>query len=140
MGATAESIARALDYAATIRPQVRGFPYLAEALRRAGVTGYHFDVASASTVYTTSAGAVLQAGVPIRHGMVEVPPFDREALIDALRTDQAGESTFAEFIENAFAAGVYRFVVDTGARTCTYFSPNDQRYVESYPAVNLPPQ
>jgi hypothetical protein len=31
-------------------------------------------------------------------GIADVPPFDREALIEALRTDQAGESTFLEFL------------------------------------------
>lgn len=136
MSTTLQSIREALEYAAANRPKVGGFPYLAEALRRAGVTGYFFDVASASTVYTTSAGAVLQVGAPIREGMVELPPFDKEALVRALRADQAGETSFPEFIENAFDAGVYRFAIDTGARTCTYFAPDNQHYVESYPAVS----
>lgn len=138
MSATVQSIRAALEYAAANRPQRGGFPYLAEALRRAGVTGYFFDVASASTVYTTSGGAVLQVGAPIRQGMVELPPFDKGALVRALRADQAGESSFSEFVERALNAGVYRFEVDTAARTCTYFGPDDQRYVESYPAVGLP--
>jgi uncharacterized protein YbcV (DUF1398 family) len=38
-------------------------------------------------------------GTPLVSGTVEVPPFDRDALITALRIDQAGESTFAKFLE-----------------------------------------
>jgi uncharacterized protein YbcV (DUF1398 family) len=36
-------------------------------------------------------------GVPLVSGAVDVPAFDRDALIVALRIDQAGESTFPEF-------------------------------------------
>jgi hypothetical protein len=36
-------------------------------------------------------------GAPLASGTVEGAPFDRDALKRALRIDQAGESTFAEF-------------------------------------------
>jgi hypothetical protein len=38
-------------------------------------------------------------GAPLASGTVDVPTFNREALIAALRIDQAGESTFPEFLE-----------------------------------------
>ena len=69
--------------------------------------------------------------------MASVPPFDRTALITALRTDQAGESTFPEFLASAWNAGVLRYEVDFAERTCTYYGANDEHYVESYPAVNV---
>jgi len=65
-------------------------------------------------------------------GMAEVPPFDREALIVALRTDQAGESTFAQFLEASWRAGVVRYEVDFAARIVTYYGATGGEYVEAY--------
>ena len=45
-------------------------------------------------------------GTPLVSGTVEAPPFDRDALITALRIDQAGENTFARFLETSCRAGV----------------------------------
>ena len=61
-----------------------------------------------------------------------------EALIAALRTDQAGESTFPEFLAASWRAGVVRYDVDFRARTVAYYGCNDEAYVEGYPAVELP--
>jgi len=69
--------------------------------------------------------------------MMDVPAFDREALIRALRIDQAGHSTFPEFLAASWHAGVVRYDVDLSARNVTYYGCNDENYVESYPAVNL---
>jgi uncharacterized protein YbcV (DUF1398 family) len=68
---------------------------------------------------------------------VDVPPFDREALITALRTDQAGKSTFPEFLAASWRAGVVRYDVDFTARTVSYYGCNGEEYVEKYPAVEL---
>jgi uncharacterized protein YbcV (DUF1398 family) len=51
------------------------------------------------SLYLTEEGPVMTPGTPSLSGTVEVPPFDRDALITALRIDQAGESTFAKFLE-----------------------------------------
>lgn len=40
------------------------------------------------------------------------PAFDEAALIKGLRADQAGETTFAEFLNNAWQAGVVSYEVD----------------------------
>jgi uncharacterized protein YbcV (DUF1398 family) len=50
-------------------------------------------------------------------GTMDVPAFSREALISALRTDQAGESTFPEFLAASWGAGVVQYDVDFIART-----------------------
>jgi uncharacterized protein YbcV (DUF1398 family) len=70
-------------------------------------------------------------------GAAEVPPFDREALTRALRIDQAGESTFPEFLAATWKAGVVSFDVDFDAREVTYFGPLGEEYIESYPSVQL---
>ena len=49
-----------------------------------------------------------------------MPSFNREGLLNALRTDQAGESTLPEFPEASWLAGVVRYDVDFAAGTVTY--------------------
>jgi uncharacterized protein YbcV (DUF1398 family) len=68
-------------------------------------------------------------GTPSLSGTVEVPPFDRDALITALRIDQAGESTFARFLEASWRAGVVRYEVDFSARTVSYYGVLAERSV-----------
>ncbi len=69
--------------------------------------------------------------------MVDVPAFDQDALIVALRIDQAGESTFLEFLEASWRAGVVRYEVDFAARTVAYFGCDGEEYIEAYPAVQI---
>jgi uncharacterized protein YbcV (DUF1398 family) len=66
-----------------------------------------------------------------------VPVFDRDALIRALRTDQAGESTFPEFLAASWRAGVIRYDVDFNARTVAYYGCTGEEYVESYPSIEV---
>jgi uncharacterized protein YbcV (DUF1398 family) len=68
---------------------------------------------------------------------VDVPTFDREGLIKALRTDQAGESTFSEFLAASWRAGVVRYDVDFAARTVAYVGCNGEEYIETYPSVDI---
>ncbi|MGW3328098.1 DUF1398 domain-containing protein [Streptomyces virginiae] len=131
------TVRAALEHAAAVRPEVGGFPYLAEALRRAGVTRCRMAVPSNAMLYLTDAGPVAVQGEPLVTGMVDVMPFDREALVAALRADQAGATTFPEFVQGCWRAGVVRYDVDLGARTCTYYGADGDSYVEAYPAVEI---
>jgi uncharacterized protein YbcV (DUF1398 family) len=123
--------------AMAIRPKVGGFPYLAEALRQAGVTRNLWSLPACQSIFLTNDGPVVMQGAPLMSGAADVPPFDRDALIKALRTDQAGESTFPEFLAASWQAGVVRYDVDFAARTVAYYGCNGEQYVESYPAVEL---
>ena len=122
--------------AMAIRPKVGGFPYLAETLRQAGVTHNIWSLPSAQSLYITKNGSVVTLGKPLVSGTVDVP-FDREALIAALRTDQAGNSTFPEFLAASWRAGVVRYDVDFSARSVSYYGANGEEYVEKYPAVEV---
>jgi uncharacterized protein YbcV (DUF1398 family) len=119
------------------RPKVGGFPYLAETLRRAGVTRNQWFLPSCQSLYLTQRGPVAILGTPLLSGTADVPRFDREALIAALRTDQAGNSTFPEFLLASWRAGVVRYDIDFTARTCTYYGCEGEHYIESYPAVRI---
>jgi uncharacterized protein YbcV (DUF1398 family) len=127
----------AQKYAMSIRPQVGGFPFIAEVLRQAGVTVNRWHLPSCQSIYITQEGSVVQQGEPLFTGMKLVPSFNRDALIKALRTDQAGKSTFPEFLHATWEAGVISYDVDFIARTVSYYGINGESYVEEYPAVEL---
>ncbi|WP_328673881.1 DUF1398 family protein [Streptomyces sp. NBC_00328] len=74
---------------------------------------------------------------PLITGTVDIPPLDREALVEALRADQAGRTAFPEFVQGCWKAGVVRYDVDLAARTCTYYGADGDSYVESYAAVEI---
>ncbi len=123
--------------ALAMRPKVGGFPYLAETLRCAGVTRNLWFLPACESLYMTDAGPVVMQGTPLLTGAADVPPFDQKALIAALRIDQAGESSFAEFLSASWRAGVVRYDVDFSQRTVTYYGCNAEAYTEHYPAVEI---
>lgn len=137
MSGAIDNLQAAMRRAASGRPKVGGFPYLAETLRRAGVTRNVWSLPSCQSLFLTEKGPVVMQGQPLVSGAADVPPFDRGALIRALRTDQAGESTFPEFLEASWRAGVVRYDVDFAARTVAYQGCNGEEYVEVYPAVEI---
>lgn len=137
MSKAIENLKSAQQRAMAGRPKIGGFPYLAETLRIAGVRRNIWSLPACQSLYLTEQGPVVAQGVPLITGMEDVLPFDQGALITALRTDQAGESTFAEFLMAAWKAGVVSYDVNFGERTVTYYGSDGESYVESYPAAKL---
>ena len=137
MSKAIENLKSAQQRAMAGRPKVGGFPYLAETLRRAGITRNLWSLPACQSLYLTEEGPVMMQGTPLVVGMVDVPRFDRDALIAALRTDQAGESTFPEFLMATWKAGVVSYDVDFVARNVTYYGVSGESYVESYPAAKV---
>jgi uncharacterized protein YbcV (DUF1398 family) len=137
MSKAIEVLQAAMQHAMAGRPKVGGFPYLAETLRQAGVTRNLWYLPACQSLYLTDNGPVVQLGTPLVSEISDVPRFNREALIAALRTDQAGKSTFPEFLSASWRAGIVRYDVDFGARTCTYYGAGNEEYIESYPAVDV---
>lgn len=117
------------------RPKVGGFPYLAETLRLAGVTRNLWFLPSCESLYITEHGPVVMQGTPLLSGAADVPAFDRGALIQALRMDQTGKSTFPEFLAASWKAGVVRYEVDFTARRVAYYGCRGEEYIEDYPVV-----
>lgn len=137
MSKAIENLQAAQQRAMAGRPKVGGFPYLAETLRRAGVTRNFWFLPACQSLYLTKDGPVVTQGTPLVSGTADVPPFNREALITALRTDQAGNSTFPEFLAATWRAGVVRYDVDFAARTVSYYGCNGEEYIEAYPAIDV---
>jgi uncharacterized protein YbcV (DUF1398 family) len=137
MSKAIDNLNRAMEQASAIRPKVEGFPHLAETLRRAGITRNVWSLPACQSLFLTQDGPVVVQGTPLVSGTVDVPPFNREELIAALRVDQSGESTFPEFLQASWRAGVVRYDVDFDVRTVAYFGCNGEEYVEAYPAVEI---
>lgn len=137
MSKAVDNLIAAMTHGAAIRPRVAGFPYLAEALRQAGVTRNVWSLPSCQSLFLTEDGPVVMQGSPMVSGAVDVPPFDEQALIAAIRTDQAGESTFPEFLDATWRAGVVGYDVDFAARRAVYKGCHGEEYVETYPAVTF---
>jgi len=135
MSKAINTLTEAMQVAIAGRPRVRGFPHLAEVLRRAGVTRNVWSLPSCQSLYLTQEGPVVIQGAPLVNGAGDVPAFDKEALVKALRVDQAGGSTFPEFLNASWQAGVVRYDVDLEARAVTYQGCNGEEYIEDYPAV-----
>ena len=135
MSKAVENLAAAQLRAMATRPRVGGFPYLADTLRRAGVMHSTWILPACEGLYLTQDGPVVTQGAPLLSGAIDVPTFDRDALVKALRTDQAGDSTFPEFLMAAWRAGIVRYEVDFIARTVSYYGCRGESYVEEYPSV-----
>jgi len=137
MSKAIDKLMEAMKFAQANRPRVGGFPYLAEVLRKAGVTRNVWSLPSCQSLYLTQQGPVVMQGAPLVNGSVDVPAFNEEALIKALRVDQAGNSTFPEFLNAAWQAGVVRYDVDLEAHTVAYQGCNGEEYIEAYPALTV---
>ena len=137
MSKAVDNLTQAMKRAEAGRPRVGGFPHLAEVLRQAGVSRNTWSLPSCQSLFLTTEGPVAMQGGPLITGTHDVPHFDESALITALRIDQAGESTFREFLDASWRAGVVRYEVDLEARTVAYHGCNGEEYVEAYPAVTV---
>ncbi len=135
MSKAIETIKTAQEKAMKIRPKVGGFPYLAEVMRQAGVIRNLWELPSCQCMFLTNDGPVVMQGTPLLTGFSDIPKFDREALIHAIRTDQKGESTFPEFIAASWKAGVTSYEVDFHKRHVIYYGCNGESYLEDYPQV-----
>jgi uncharacterized protein YbcV (DUF1398 family) len=137
MSKATENLNAAQQQAMKTRPKAGGFPHLAEVLRRAGVTRNFWQLPSCQSLYLTKLGPVMMQGTPLVSGALDVPTFNREALIETLRANQAGKNTFPEFLTDAWKAGIVSYDVDFRERKVTYFGCLGEEYVESYPAVEI---
>lgn len=133
-----EKLTNAQQYAMSIRPKVGGFPVLAAVLYNAGVKLNRWTLPACQSVYImqNDEGIVFQQ-TPLIIGTYDIPLFNSEALITAIRKDQAGNSTFPEFLQSVWGAGVITYEVDFIKRRVIYYGVNNESYIEEYPDVDV---
>lgn len=136
MSTAKERIEKAYKWAVANRPKINGYPYLAEALRQAGVIRYVYNLPSNQCIYFSKDGNVVSQSEGST-GISEVPKFNKEAFIKVLRTSQAGDSTFPEFLRDSWKTGIINYEADLIARTVTYYGAEGEKYVEEFPAVEV---
>lgn len=139
MSEAIENLTAALKRGMEVRPPRGGFPYLAEVLRQSGVKRNIWSLPACQSMFLTSDGPVVTLGEPLERGTVQVPEFNQTALIKALQDDQSGKSTFPEFLQAAWKAGVVGYEVDFTSRLVSYFGSNGELYSEDYPEVQVTP-
>jgi uncharacterized protein YbcV (DUF1398 family) len=132
-----EKLESAMAYAMAHRPKVGGFPFLAECMRLAGIQKNIWHLPGCTSIYIMKEGSLVQQGEPLVSGATEIPVFNEELLVSAIRADQSGETTFPEFLVSAWQAGVVGYEVDLEERKVSYFGIKRERYVESYPKVEV---
>ncbi len=137
MSHLSEKLIEAQTYAMSIRPKAGGFPVLAEVLRQAGVQRNRWSLPSCQSVFVMKEGCVVQQGEPLVSGVHEIPKFERQALIAAIRRDQEGLCSFPAFLQAAWQAGVVGYDVDFLGRKVIYYGVEGECYLEEYPAVDL---
>lgn len=117
--------------------KLEDFHILPKYLNKLGSQKNIWSLPSCQSLYLTEHGAVIMQGTPLCTGMVDVAKFDSAALISAVRTDQAGKSTFPEFLQAAWLAGVVSYTLDLEKRNVSYYGALGEVYVEDYPDVDL---
>jgi uncharacterized protein YbcV (DUF1398 family) len=134
MSKAVENLQAAEAQAMAGRPKVGGFPYLAETLRRAGVIRNVWSLPSCQSLYVTSDGSVVTVGSPLATGTTDVPEFNREAFIAALRTDQAGQSTFPEFLAASWRGALRRRFRSAHGHVLRLYK---RGILQEYPSVDI---
>jgi uncharacterized protein YbcV (DUF1398 family) len=79
-----------------------------------------------SRLYLTEDGPVMTIGTPLVSKTVDVPRFNQERLVAALRSDQAGQSTFPGFLAASWRAGPSANEVDFTARIRKYYGSSGE--------------
>lgn len=120
-----------------VRPKIGGFPYLAECLREEGLTKNTWCLPSGDSFYFTSEDSLVIPGKPLIGDITTYPTYSEEKLINALRSDQSGKTTFPEFLMNTWKAGVVKYEVHFIERYVIYYGANNEEYKETYPAVEI---
>lgn len=83
MSTAIEIIEQAIQKGINHRPQIGGFPYLAEALREAGVTINEWILPCCQSLYQTNSGAVIFPHPSLITTATDIPTFNQDLLIQA---------------------------------------------------------
>ena len=119
------------------RPKIGGFPYLAECLRQEGFTKNIWCLPSGDSFYFSKEESLVVPGKSLINGVSQTPLFSERELITTLRADQAGLTTFPEFLMNTWKSGVVKYEVNFIERYVIYYGSNEEEYREIYPVIEI---
>ncbi|WP_347981624.1 DUF1398 family protein [Lactococcus petauri] len=131
------NLQNAMSKSEKVRPKIGGFPYLAECLREEGFIKNTWYLPSGDSFYFSKEDSLVIPGKSLFKNITVYPSYSEEELIRALRTDQAGKTTFPEFLMNTWKSGVVKYEVNFIDRYVVYYGANGEEYKEVYPAVEI---
>ncbi|MFK4955301.1 DUF1398 family protein [Lactococcus garvieae] len=131
------NLQNAMSKSEKVRPKIGGFPYLAECLREEGFIKNTWYLPSGDSFYFSKEDSLVIPGKSLIEDIAVYPSYSEEKLIRALRSDQAGKSTFPEFLMNTWKSGVVKYEVNFIDRYVVYYGANGEEYKEIYPAVKI---
>lgn len=131
------NLQNAISKSEKVRPKIGGFPYLAECLREEGFIKNTWYLPSGDSFYFSKEDSLVIPGKALFEDITVYPSYSEEELIRALRTDQAGKTTFPEFLMNTWKSGVVKYDVNFIDRHVVYYGANGEEYKEIYPAVEI---
>lgn len=100
------------------------FPKLIHAFKEMDLKSFEYNIERGIITYYSMTGDCIEdIGV---HVDIEIPLKSKsEYAIHALRDNQKGTTTFPDFCKAVAYAGVYKWIVDLEAMTCTYYDKLD---------------
>ncbi|HDC4393610.1 TPA: DUF1398 family protein [Enterobacter cloacae] len=135
MSETINHVMAVLQSAGQLPAREAHFPHFAKLLYQAGIRSNTWTLPACQAVYVTDTGSVILMGEPLINAPEEVPVFCAARLMAAIRDDQAGNTTFREFLKRIWQAGVVSYRVDLVSQTVTYYGLHGDEWEESYPDV-----
>lgn len=113
------------------------FPKLVAYFKDLGMVENTVDIQSGQVVYCSKSGQVLEkAGYQVSVPVAE--QFNKEQFVTILRNHQSGQIDFPTFCQETAEAGIYKWVIDLEAMTCSYLDQAEQAvFVEAVPSVEI---
>ncbi|HEY1765353.1 MAG TPA: nuclear transport factor 2 family protein [Opitutaceae bacterium] len=111
------------------------FPQVVRALGEAGAERYLSDLTLRETTYHAADGSHHRVAWPKGEALAVADPFDPDAIGAALRSAQAGEIAYPEFLRRIAGAGVVAYTVHLKGRQALYLGRQGNVYVEPFPPV-----
>lgn len=110
------------------------FPEVVAKLARAGCEQYHADLRRQEKTYYMPDGENVVEVLPLGPQRI-ASVFSREAVAAALRTIQARQIGYVEFLKRIMDAGCVGYFVNIAGRRAIYLGPSGDMYVEDFSAA-----
>ncbi|WP_141734473.1 DUF1398 family protein [Oligoflexus tunisiensis] len=108
------------------------FPEVVGKLMAEGVESYHVDLVRAENRYYTASGQHHVESVPFPHPTA-AQEFSAEKVAAAVRSSQAGEITYPQFLQRIMDAGTVYYIACLAGRRVIYLGRKGDCHVEHFP-------
>jgi uncharacterized protein YbcV (DUF1398 family) len=110
------------------------FPQSLSILVKEDIESYHIDFFRNECRYYAKNGESLIVNVPFNHR--EIAQRFVQTAIDAINTRvQAGQATFADFVQESTASGCAYYIVYVNGQKVRYFGRHGDEHIQSFPGT-----